>query len=108
MPPTRKPRSAFFDVKPSTTVRQLAASTIFDALDGPELVVYLRLCAAESDTTTWNNGRATRVVKMQNLELHRNRGGRTAATALRRLAELGLVKVKHGRGPFDRTITVLG
>lgn len=97
--PARKPTS--FGITAQTKIATLAQSTILDVLNGAQLVVYLRLLAAVA-----NQGKSR--VRVINSELHRSRNGRTAAQSLRELADIGLVKVHHGRRTLDREIEVLG
>jgi hypothetical protein len=89
-----------FPVTAKSRVSDLARNNVFDLLDGAgQLVVYLRLIAAVEK-------QGSRRVKITNTDLHRNRGGRTAASALSSLEQMGLIKIRRGAGPLDRTIEV--
>jgi hypothetical protein len=75
----------------------LARSRLLDELTGAELVVFIRILAAAEDQDTPK-------VKLHNVDLHRNRAGRTAAAALRVLQGRGLIKISK-RGA-ERVIEV--
>lgn len=81
----------------STTVRRLAQMSILDTLAGAELAVYIRLIAATAD-------HKTRLVQVVNVDLYAE--PRTAARALRRLEDAGLIKVNYDGSKLGRTIEV--
>ena len=89
-----------FPISAKSTVIELQKSGVFDVLIGTgELVVYVRLLAEVEE-------QKTRRVKVFNHRLHPNRGGRTAAVALQKLQEDGLIKIR-GKSVLDRTIEVI-
>lgn len=98
MKPSHQPRA--FDLRPATTIGELAANTALNVLSGPQLVVYLRLVAA-------TGAQHRRTVTIKNLELHRE--PRTAVRALRELSEMGLIIVTYegSMRRFGRQIEVV-
>ncbi len=81
----------------STIATLVEHESLLDDLTGAELVVYLRLLAAAEKT-------GSRRLQIYDAQLHRKRGGRTAALALVRLSDRGLIKIK--REDRVRTIEV--
>lgn len=84
----------------TNTIATLAGSPLLDQLSGQELVVYLRLLAAVHEQRSQR-------VRVENIALHRARGGRTAGGALKELEERKLIKLSYGMGTNDRVIEVL-
>jgi hypothetical protein len=90
-----------FGLKGTNSITALAKSKALDILKGAELVVWIRLLGL-ADTAGTNK------VRVENVDLHHNRGGRTAQTAINSLAAQGLIRVKQvSVGWRNRTIEVL-
>lgn len=83
---------------PDTKLSDLVASGLLLVLDGIELPIYLRLVER-------THVERTKRVTAKNRELHPG-DARSCVRALRRLAELKLVKLHRGSGPH-RQIEVL-
>lgn len=92
---TTKTKPQNWGITGSSTIRRLTESNMFDVLSGAQLVVYLRLLAA-----VYVGG--SHVVNLTNMELHKNRMGKTAKIALDELEAMGLIKLtNHGAGFRD-------
>lgn len=85
-------------LKPSTTVSELARHELLDALNGTQLVVYLRLIAETAR-------QKSRIVHVHNHQLYRQ--PRSAIRALQELRDMGLVKLSGDQSVFQRRIEVV-
>jgi len=81
----------------NTKVAELANNTILDSLDGPELVVYLRLIAE-------TKRQGTRRIQVINAALFRR--PQRVAEALGKLEDRGLIKISYDDSVLRRTIEV--
>lgn len=92
----RKPLPPGERLCPLTQIRTLGRSPVLDALSGIELVVYLRLLAADHE----QNDSAG--VKVENADLYRE--PRTAGRALAALEELKLIRIVRKDGESRRIV----
>lgn len=86
-------------ITPDMRLRDFARSWVLEDLRHPELIVFIRLLAETAE-------QKTKRVRVINLKLYRD--PRRAATALRELAERGLIKLHESADSrFNREIEVL-